>query len=151
MAKWSSVAGVSDQAEPGLYLSMVRGEQISQRMTLNATPGNPQDLSGFHITANCHFRLGLEEAGRPVGPFTPLMSGGSAVPDATLDVVTANQTLEPGVFHVNILSTLLPAGVEIAIDSDIIPMAFVAITINDGASPTPNIDVTRFVISWRSN
>ena len=151
MAKWSDIAQVSDLAERGLYMSLVRGEQVNQRFTLMDTPTTERNLTGYTISCALHFRTGFEEAGRPLGPFSPLMASGQAVPDATLPVNIANQATDPGVFHVQILASLLPTAVDIAIDADLLPMGFGAITISDGASPIPNIDVTRFVLSWRAS
>ena len=151
MAKWSNVAQVDDQAEPGLYISLVRGEQINQRFTLNSSPGTEQNLTGYQISCALHFRTGFEEGGRPLGPFSPLMASGQVVADAMLPVTVADQAASPGVFHVQILSSLLPAGVEIPIDADMLPFGFGAISISDGASPIPNIDITRFVLSWRAS
>ena len=147
MAQWSAVQATDDQAEGGVYLQLVKGEQLPWRWTLMENETTPQNLSGYHITASAKFRMGQEENGRPIGPFAPLMAGGAAVPDASIQVVAANQNTEPGVVPVEILSTLLPSNVDIAIDAQIIPMAFVALSVNDQASPTPDIQVARFIIS----
>ena len=78
------------------------------------------------------------------------MASGQVVADAMLPVTVADQAASPGVFHVQILSSLLPAGVDIPIDADMLPFGFGAISISDGASPIPNIDITRFVLVMAS-
>ena len=150
MAQWSAVQATDDQAEGGVYLSLVKGEQLPWRWTIMETETTERNLSGYNITATAKFRMGQEEGGRPIGPFSPLMSGGAAVPDATIQVVTADQAREPGVVTIDILSTLLPAAVDIAIDAPIIPMAFVTLTIDDQATPTATVEKARFIISWRA-